>query len=145
MNRWHGVLLLVAVLVLSACAASATPADRANVTGKQVTVPGGAYTSVTVGELQTMLTRKDFALVNVHIPFEGDLPTTDRSIPYNEIGQQLDQLPADKNAKIVLYCLTGRMSDIAARTLVEQGFTNVWDLDGGMNAWEQAGLQLVER
>ncbi|HEY57112.1 MAG TPA: rhodanese-like domain-containing protein [Anaerolineae bacterium] len=29
-----------------------------------------------------------------------------------------------------------------ARTLVQMGYTNVWNLDGGMNAWRQAGLPL---
>jgi len=35
------------------------------------------------------------------------------------------------------------MSDIAARTLVGLGYTDVWDLAGGMDAWVAAGRQLV--
>lgn len=145
MNRIRGWLMLVAVLLLSACAGvqQGGSVSESGAIGTSVTVPGGAYTNVSVAELQTMLVNKDFVLVNTHIPFEGDLPNTDRSIAYNEIAQKLDQLPADKNAKIVLYCRSGRMSDIAARTLVEQGYSNVWNLDGGMIAWEQAGLKLV--
>lgn len=34
------------------------------------------------------------------------------------------------------------MSEIAARELVKQGYTHIWNLDGGMVAWEQAGLQV---
>jgi rhodanese-related sulfurtransferase len=30
----------------------------------------------------------------------------------------------------------------AARTLIELGYTDVWNLDGGMIAWQQAGLPL---
>lgn len=85
---------------------------------------------------------KDFTFVNVHIPFEGDIANTDLSIAYNEIEQNLEMLPAEKDAKIVLYCRSDRMSRIAAETLVDLGFTNVWNLDGGMVAWEQAGLPL---
>lgn len=146
-----GVFLL-ALLLAAGCSspsptASVPPGNSAavEVQGEKVTVGSGAYTNITVAELQTMLDQKDFALVNVHIPFEGDLPATDLSIPYNEIEQNLDQLPGDKDAKIVLYCRSDRMSTIAAERLVELGYTNIWNLEGGMVAWEQAGLPLEGR
>lgn len=144
MKRLTVVILALTALLLSACGAfsSTGGSPSTDTIGQPVFVPGGTYTNVTVAELQTMLANKDFVLVNTHIPFEGDLPNTDRSLPFNEIDQQLDQLPTDKNAKLVLYCRTGRMSDIAASTLVQQGYTNVWNLDGGMVAWERAGLPL---
>ena len=35
------------------------------------------------------------------------------------------------------------MSAIAAEALVKGGYTDVWNLDGGMIAWEEAGLPLI--
>lgn len=140
------ILLTMAwmTFVFSACSGPAPTQTSAEI-GKPVKVGGGEYRDVSVPELQTMLKDKDFVLVNVHTPFEGDLPNTDLSIPFDEIGQHLDLLPAEKDAKIVLYCRSGRMSQIAAEELVSLGYTNVWNLDGGFIAWEEAGLPIEGR
>jgi rhodanese-related sulfurtransferase len=130
-------LLILISLFLTAC--QSKPAKSV---GEKVTVNAGSYISVSADELRTMLKNKDFLLINVHIPFAGDIAHTDVSIPYDEIEQNLAQLPTDKNAKIVLYCRSGRMSQIAAEKLISLGYTNIWDLKGGMAAWEQAGYEI---
>ena len=141
MNRLIVITMLVAVLFLAACSAPAAPLTTVEVVGKQVSVSGGNYTDVSVNELQTMLVNKDFTFVNVHVPFEGSISGTDLTIPYDQIAQNLDKLP-DKTAKIVLYCRSGRMSAIAAEALVGLGYSDIWNLSGGMAAWEQAGLKI---
>lgn len=146
MNKFWLLILLLGLLFQSACSGGTSPTkDSAEMVGKKVAVSGGEYTDISVAELQQMLEEKDFTFINVHIPFEGDIPDTDLSIPYNEIDQYLDKLPAEKDAKIVLYCRSDRMSGIASETLVGMGYTNIWNLDGGMVAWEQAGLPLEGR
>jgi len=129
------IFILVVTFVLAGC-------QSKPVTGKTITVGSGSYTNVSPSELNTMLKSKDFVFINVHIPFAGNIPNTDLSIPYDQIEQNLSQLPANKNAKIVLYCRSGRMSQIAAEKLVPLGYTNIWNLDGGMVAWEQAGYEI---
>jgi rhodanese-related sulfurtransferase len=142
MTQTNRILLVFITVLLAACKSTPAPTPAVQVVGQQVSVPGGTYSDVSAAELQTMLANKDFTFVNVHIPFEGDIANTDLSIPYDQIDQNLEKLPADKNAKIVLYCRSGRMSSIAAKTLVSQGYTNVWNLAGGMVGWEQAGLPI---
>lgn len=150
-----GLTILVGVLVigsviLASCqsAPPATPSPTTLATGvpdlKPVEVDGGVYTDISVQKLHSLLDQKDFVLINVHTPFEGNLPQTDQAVAYDTIGQNLDKLPNDKNAKIVLYCRSGRMSTIAAKELVKLGYTNVLSLSGGMAAWEQAGYSILK-
>jgi rhodanese-related sulfurtransferase len=133
------MLVLLSAIIFAACQSKSVDA-----VGETVTVDGGSYTRIVPDELNTMLKDKDFVFVNVHIPFAGNIANTDLSIPYDQITESLylTQLPADKDAKIVLYCRSGRMSAIAAEALVKLGYTNVWDLEGGMVSWEQAGYDI---
>jgi phage shock protein E len=133
---------LVTFVLLAGCAGEATEGEAPPEVGQRVEVEGGEYRDITVPELQAMLADKDFSLINVHIPFAGDLPGTDESIPYNEIEDNLARLPADKDARIVLYCRTEPMSVTAATALARLGYTNVYNLVGGFTAWVEWGLPM---
>jgi rhodanese-related sulfurtransferase len=114
--------------------------------GERVEVPGGAYWNISVAELQAMRASDGVArLVNVHVPFQGDIAGTDVSISFREIADHLDQLPADKDAPVALYCQGGPMSVRAATTLAGLGYTRVYSLVGGFRAWAAAGLPMVDR
>jgi rhodanese-related sulfurtransferase len=139
------LLLTLIALLLAACQPAQKETGPVEVEGKEVPVAGGSYRDISPEELKAMLEDKDFSFINVHIPFEGDIAGTDLSIPYNEIDQNLEKLPQDTNAKIVLYCRSDRMSRIASENLVERGYANIWNLDGGMVAWERAGYELTGR
>ena len=84
-------------------------------------------------------------LLNVHIPYEGEIEKTDANIPYNEIDKVVEKLPSDKNAMVVLYCRSGRMSQKTTEALVTLGYTNVWHLDRGMVGWKDAGFPIVTK
>jgi len=137
------LILIIGILSVSACEQQVpiTGEDNQPI-GQKVPTGSGEYTNITVSELKAMLENKDFTFVNVHIPFEGNIPQTDLSIPFDQIASNLDRLPEDKDARIVLYCRSDNMSNTAAKTLVNLGYTNVWNLVGGFNAWENAGLPI---
>lgn len=131
------------VLVLGLAGCRSSPARAAIPSpGVPAEASGARYASIAPDELAGILNDKDFFFVNTHIPYEGEIAQTDAFIAYDQMEQSLSQLPADRKAKIVLYCRSGRMSAIAAESLTRLGFTNVWDLEGGMIAWESAGFPL---
>ncbi|MBI1879178.1 MAG: rhodanese-like domain-containing protein [Chloroflexi bacterium] len=141
------VLLILSLLLIAACGAMGAPAASEVAPVDLFSLPKNAagYIDISVEQLKSALAKKDFFLVNTHIPYEGELPQTDAFIPYNEIEANLSQLPADKNARIVLYCRSGRMSTEAAPILVKLGYTNIVEVDGGMQAWQAAGNELISK
>jgi rhodanese-related sulfurtransferase len=135
------VVFAVGFVVLGQAGSGSSPSQ---VTGEAIFQGnGGHWTNVTPDRLAQMMTQKDFTLVNVKTPYIGEIQGTDLYIPYDQISGRAAELPANKTAKILLYCLTGHSSAVAAQTLLDLGYTNVWNLDGGMQAWQASGRTLV--
>jgi rhodanese-related sulfurtransferase len=103
------------------------------------------YQSISAEQFAQMMDKKDFLLINVHIPYEGEIAQTDLLIPFNQIDRYQDRLPEDQNSKIVVYCLMGPMGSIAAEKLTEMGYTQVMNLEGGLMAWQNSGKEVLNR
>lgn len=106
---------------------------------------GGSYADIGAADLAAMLTKKNFTLTNVHVPYEGEIEGTDLLIPFDQVVARTAELPTDRNARLVVYCRSGRMSAIAVRTLVALGYRDVWHLDRGMIDWQRAGYPLIRK
>jgi len=76
-------------------------------------------------------------ILDVHTPEQTHIPGTDALISYDQIKENQDQLPSDKTTPILVYCRSGNMSEQAAKDLTELGYTNVYDLEGGTNAYKE--------
>lgn len=93
-------------------------------------------------ELNAVLQRQDVFLIDVHTPEQRHIPGTDAVVPYNQIENHQDLLPKDKSTPIYLYCQGGPMGNAAARSLHDLGYQHLYNLEGGTNAWRQAGLPI---
>lgn len=138
MNRRTTLRLLATGLVIQLW-----PRVLAQAGGTPVKVTGGRYLDLSPAQYKARLEAPgNFLLVNTHIPYEGEIAGTELFLPFDQTEQFKGLLPRDKGTEILLYCRSGRMSAIAAQTLVRLGYTKIKNLAGGMVAWERAGYPL---
>ena len=71
----------------------------------------------------------------------GHLPNA-RNIPAGELEKRMGELPAAK--PVLVCCDSGSRSGRAIAALRKAGREQVFNLDGGLNAWRQAGLPVVK-
>jgi rhodanese-related sulfurtransferase len=71
---------------------------------------------------------------------EGHIPGA-RHVPLGELQMRLGEL--DRTQEVVAVCHSGYRSGIAVRALQATGFARVWNLKGGMLAWERARLPVT--
>jgi rhodanese-related sulfurtransferase len=128
------------VALLLACGGG----TNGGVTGTEVPVDGGFYRNVSPAQLSSMLEDKDFLMINTDPAYSVEIQGTDLHIPAPEFGQNLDLLPQDKSAKIVVYCQVGMNSSQIAVQLVNLGYTNIWNLAGGLVVWQQQGYPVIQ-
>ena len=61
-----------------------------------------------------------------------------------KLQETIKKLPQDKNAKIVVYCSLGIRSEIVAHKLIKAGYTNVFNLYGGIFEWKNNNLPVLD-
>jgi phage shock protein E len=89
---------------------------------------------------------KGFVLIDVRSLQEhagGVIPGTDLNIEFSDIGARHREIGARPDDHIVVYCQSGRRSNVAAETLADLGYTHVYNVRGSMNAWVEAGYPVV--
>ncbi|MBL7058888.1 cupredoxin domain-containing protein [Candidatus Pacearchaeota archaeon] len=101
--------------------------------------------SVSSDQFEQLISSEEVYVINAHTPYIGEIEGTDlNAYNWENMDSYLDQLPEDKSTPIAIYCRSGRMSTISAHQLLELGYTNIYDLDGGMNTWQSSGRNLVQ-
>ncbi len=119
MRKQIYALLLVLVLLLTACAQAAS------------------YEQITQEEAkQIMDTTKGYILLDTRTQEEYDQSHIPGAllIPHTEIAQRAEEALPDKDQLILVYCRSGNRSKQASEVLAELGYTNVKEF-GGINTW----------
>lgn len=65
-------------------------------------------------------------------------------IPLGQLKARLHEIAEYKDKPVVVVCRSGRRSAIAVSQLQAAGYTQVSNVNGGMNAWERNGLEVIK-
>ncbi|WP_096271084.1 rhodanese-like domain-containing protein [Paucisalibacillus globulus] len=100
-------------------------------------IPVKGITNITTYEAKAMFTEKNLQFIDVRTPgeFTRNHQRPFRNIPLYELTQRLTEL--DKQKDIVVICQSGIRSSKAARVLKRKGFTQIYNVKGGMSAWNR--------
>ncbi|MBI5006488.1 MAG: rhodanese-like domain-containing protein [Nitrosomonadales bacterium] len=106
-----------------------------------------AVQGIDVKQAQSMVSAQGALLLDVREPAEYaaiHAPNA-KLVSLGEVGLRLKELDAYKDKPVAVICRSGRRSAKAVAILQEAGFTQVSNVQGGMQAWEQAGLEVIKQ
>lgn len=132
------VLIFTLSTALTGCGSQSTSgsADQTENTEAQQQSSGRDYQDITPETLKQMISNEnDLVIVDVREKeefAEGHIAGA-QLVPLSEFQSRVNELPKDK--KVVLVCLSGSRSSQAAAYLVQLGYNQVFNLDGGMSVW----------
>jgi rhodanese-related sulfurtransferase len=121
---------ILIVAIVSGCLSSTTPAEKVK------------HVDVSVQQAKEMIDRGEVFILDVRTQEEYDEGHIMGSIliPVDELDRRLTELPREK--KILVYCSTGHRSLTASEKLENSGFTQLYNMKGGITEWKNAGFDI---
>ena len=140
-NRILIILFFVISLTLS-CKESKAEEQNITKSEQQIIINKKLVTT----DFKTNIENKSVQLIDVRTPKEfkeGHIKNAGNIDFYeSDFLAQMNKL--DKNKPLYIYCRSGGRSGKAAKQLKEQGFTEVYDLQGGILDWKKNNFELVK-
>lgn len=102
----------------------------------------GASNEIGTLEATRLLNQGSTLVLDVREPAEfaaGHLPKA-RNIPLKELAKRIDEIGKYKERAVLVTCRSGPRAGSASGLLKRAGFATVYQLKGGLNAWQQASL-----
>lgn len=132
-------LLSLVMGILAAC--GSTPTDSPSPQSTEIELSSLAV-DVDTSDVSSLRENPNVLLIDVREQFEydeGHIPGI-TLMPLGTIPNRLDEIPTDK--EVIFVCRSGNRSNQATQFLQQQGFDNVHNMLGGMNAWSEAGYSI---
>jgi rhodanese-related sulfurtransferase len=102
---------------------------------------------ISAAEATTLINRRNAVVIDLRPGAEfakGHLPSA-RNVEFPELQAKIGQIAKNKSNPVVLVCQTGQQSQRASRTVSEAGYAEVHVLEGGVDAWQKAGMPVVKQ
>jgi rhodanese-related sulfurtransferase len=122
------------------------PALTVAIIGNEVSGLFRGYKAVAPAHLTALVNRENALVVDLRAiaDFEkGHVPGA-KNVQMSQFDPENRALAAARALPVVLVCKTGQTAGDAAKRLKKAGFEKVFVLDGGIGAWQQAGLPLAK-
>ena len=126
MRRYAIVVVLYLCLVAPAFAQPATPPKVASIAATELSARRAAGNAPVVIDVRTA---EEFAA--------GHIPDA-LNIPFDQVAKRISEVDAPHG--VALYCMVGPRARKGESALLDAGYTSVLHLEGGMAAWQAAGL-----
>lgn len=104
-----------------------------------------AANAVTPGQAVMLINRQNAQIVDVRdaAELESGRIADARHIPLAELADRVAELGKNKSRPVVLVCASGARSAKGVEVLRKAGFEQVFNLDGGVKGWKDAGQPVV--
>jgi len=131
-----GAMAVAAIIGVSGCSSSDPTGSSASQSTDQ---------HMTASDFSTAMAKPGTIVLDVRTPAEyasGHLPQAQNiDIEAGDFATKIASL--DKNATYAVYCRSGNRSGVALEQMAGVGFTHLYDLDGGIGAWQSMGGPMV--
>lgn len=132
----HNTILVVAIVLVSLMLIHSLVGEKLR-----------GYSSVSPAESTQMINRDNALILDVRESNEHSEGHIINSlhIPLTSLKTRMKDLEKHKTGKVIVACRSGHRSSQACATLRKEGFEQVFNLSGGVMAWESANLPLVKK
>ena len=134
---------LLLILSFTACQSPSSSEESQAETGSSSTTAAGSVVTLTVQEFATQSSKG--TILDVRTAGEVAQGKIEGALVIDYYSSNfLDQVSQiSKDQELYLYCAVGARSEEAARLLLQQGYTKVYHLQGGIQGWSQEGMAVV--
>ena len=136
MERFKIIILSIVILAIFSGCVSDTKTTVKN-----------QYTDISAQQGKGMIDRQEVFILDVRTKEEyaaghikGSTLLAVQDIPEQELTEKLKEIPKDR--KILVYCRSGQRSAKASGILVENGYSQVYNMQGGITEWMNAGYEV---
>jgi phage shock protein E len=142
MQRWtQWIVIALIALTLAACGGAPAAATAVESSAPAAAdAPLDLPADIDAKTLSGIKDRSDVVVLDVREQWEydeGHIPGVVH-IPMNDVPGRLSEIPTDKT--VIVSCRSGNRSGQVSAYLRDAGFSNIHNLDGGILAWQSAGL-----